>query len=358
MELERGELRHPDQRRQVVAEAEVDLAAAAADVRSAPSRTQSGRCVGQFFSKKWLAPRRRREAPQRQRPVAEVGEERVGDPRVVVDDLALGEAGLRVEDLVEVGELEPAAVDLDFAGLRPCLALFASLLLRRLCSRALRLDGFALRLRLRLALCRRRSSSSPLTAARLSSSAAIRSGALVGFGSSARRATTSSPAALRSISVSSSSRYSSRYCSGRSRWSATRSAAWPSRARACSASTSGSSPSTPSSSCGGHDLVGEAHRRQRQDVVHRRGSPPGAPCCGARSGRSRPCAARPSPRRAGRRPARRPCRGRGSRAGRSRSGRSRRGRRSPGSRSPRVFFGSSSSSSSRVRTTYWSGVIS
>ena len=56
--------------------------------------------------------------------------------------------------------------------------------------------------------------SSPLTAARLSSRAAIRSGALVGFGSSLGALTTSLPAALRSSRSSSSSRYSSRYLSG------------------------------------------------------------------------------------------------------------------------------------------------
>src|SRR5205823_14681843 len=53
-------------------------------------------------------------------------------------------------------------------------------------------------------------SGSPRTAARLSSSAAIRSGALVAFGSSETDSTSSSPRALRSISASSSSRYSSR----------------------------------------------------------------------------------------------------------------------------------------------------
>src|SRR5207248_95928 len=57
-------------------------------------------------------------------------------------------------------------------------------------------------------------SGSPLTAARLSSSAAIRSGALVGVGSSDTASTISSPRALRSISERSSSRYSSRYLSG------------------------------------------------------------------------------------------------------------------------------------------------
>ena len=54
---------------------------------------------------------------------------------------------------------------------------------------------------------------SPRTAARLSSSAAIRSGALVGSGSSLGVLTISLPSALRSSISSSSSRYSSRYLS-------------------------------------------------------------------------------------------------------------------------------------------------
>jgi hypothetical protein len=41
-------------------------------------------------------------------------QDRGRDPRVVVDDLALGEAGLGIEDLVEVGELELASFDDDF----------------------------------------------------------------------------------------------------------------------------------------------------------------------------------------------------------------------------------------------------
>jgi hypothetical protein len=52
--------------------------------------------------------------------------------------------------------------------------------------------------------------SLPLAAAMLSSSAAIRSGALVASGASASGATISLPSALRSISASSCSRYSSR----------------------------------------------------------------------------------------------------------------------------------------------------
>ena len=59
------------------------------------------------------------EAAQGQRPPLQVGDDRRRDLGVVVDDLALGEARLRVEDLVEVGELQLTPVDLDLRGLRP-----------------------------------------------------------------------------------------------------------------------------------------------------------------------------------------------------------------------------------------------
>ena len=42
----------------------------------------------------------------------QVGQQHRCDPGVVVDHLALGEAGLGIEDLVEVGELDLAPADL------------------------------------------------------------------------------------------------------------------------------------------------------------------------------------------------------------------------------------------------------
>jgi hypothetical protein len=50
-------------------------------------------------------------ALERQRPAGEVGEERRRDARVVGDEVALGEAGLRPQDLVEVRELQPPPLD-------------------------------------------------------------------------------------------------------------------------------------------------------------------------------------------------------------------------------------------------------
>ena len=55
---------------------------------------------------------------QGQRGVAKVREHRRSDPGVVVDDRAVGEAGLGVEDLLQVGKLELAPLDDDLDGLR------------------------------------------------------------------------------------------------------------------------------------------------------------------------------------------------------------------------------------------------
>ena len=75
-------------------------------------RTQSGACAG-------AASRRRAAldpvgvALERQRPVAQVRQHVRRDARVVVDHLALGEADCGIQDLVEVGERQAAAADVD-----------------------------------------------------------------------------------------------------------------------------------------------------------------------------------------------------------------------------------------------------
>src|SRR5690606_22939747 len=53
------------------------------------------------------------QAPQRDAAVRDVGQHHRRDPGVVVDHLGLGEPDRRVEDLVEVRELERAPLDLD-----------------------------------------------------------------------------------------------------------------------------------------------------------------------------------------------------------------------------------------------------
>src|SRR6185503_1625712 len=166
--------------RQVVADGERDPAATAADVdRDRPHPLRP--VAGAVLLEEVLALDAVREADHGQRPVAEVGDERRADPRVVVDDFTLGEAGLRIEDLVEVRDRQPPAVDLYFAALAFDL-LFA--LLAGFLAGDLRVFGFASRLPSPL-------SSSPLIAASDSSRAAIRSGALVAFGASGLAARTS-----------------------------------------------------------------------------------------------------------------------------------------------------------------------
>ena len=149
-----------------------------------------------------------REAAQGHRPPGQVGHHRRRDLGVVVDDLALCEAGLRVEDLVEVGEFELTPVDLDLLarghGLLGGLG-FGAFLRRGFFWRRL-LRFFAAGLRLRAA-CRR-----ACPARRRCSPPAPPSGRAPWSPRAPRLggATTSSPAALRSIIASSSSRYSSR----------------------------------------------------------------------------------------------------------------------------------------------------
>ena len=195
MKLERRELSHPDERRAVVADAVVDLAL----VAPAPDRRRLDP-VGAVLRAALLVEVLLRDAVgvalQRHRAAAEVRQDRVGDPRVVVDHLALGEANLGPEHLVEIRQLELVPVDVYLAALA---------LLR---DRDLdwedfeREDDFFAVERLLFLAAPSPSlpaSGSPRTAARLSSRAAIRSGALVGLGSSETGSTTDLPCALRSI---------------------------------------------------------------------------------------------------------------------------------------------------------------
>ena len=208
-------------------------------VAAAPHRRRAdpvGRCRGS-------ASRRRAGldavgiALQRQRPVSQVGKDRLRDPRVVVDHLAFGEAGRGPQHLVEVGELEPVPVDVYFAAfallrdLDPALELFELGAGLGGGGRFRRLAPSRLPSRFEPA-----ASGSPWIAARLSSRAAMRSGALVGLGSSETASTISSPRAFRSISAISSSRYSSRYLSASKSVLSDSISCWPSRARAWRAS--------------------------------------------------------------------------------------------------------------------------
>ena len=201
MQLDRRQLRHPDQRRQVLADAEVDLAGVRPADRDPGRLHPVGPVLGAALLEEGgvAVVDALGEAAQGQRPPGQVGDDRRRDLGVVVDHLALGEAGLRVEDLVEVGELQLTAVDLDGAvgrqlGARLRSATSTSPPACASEARGLRLRVRRLGVRFVLALgatsarfgfsCAR---SEPRTAAMLSSSAAIRSGALVASGSSRGR---------------------------------------------------------------------------------------------------------------------------------------------------------------------------
>ena len=117
VKLQVGEVGKPDQCRQVVADRVVDVAA----VAFAPDRLRL-HPVGTVFRTLLLVEVRLvdtvRVPLEGQRPITQVRKDAGSDPRVVVDHLALAEARLWVEDLVQVGELEPSTLDddLDRAG--------------------------------------------------------------------------------------------------------------------------------------------------------------------------------------------------------------------------------------------------
>ena len=106
VELEIGEVGQPDQRRQVVADAVVDLVDT---LLAHPLR----RVRGAVLLIEVAGVDAVRIALERQRAVAQVRKQDRRDTRVVVDHLALGEPRNRVEHLAEVGEGQRPALDLD-----------------------------------------------------------------------------------------------------------------------------------------------------------------------------------------------------------------------------------------------------
>jgi hypothetical protein len=123
VELDVGKVGEPDQGRQVFDHAIVDLAVALAGHRSGSDPL--GAVAGAALLVEVLALDPVGIALQGQRPAAQVGQQDLADAGVPVDQLALGEARLGVEHLVEVGKFELASLDRDrgFAPrpfLRPC----------------------------------------------------------------------------------------------------------------------------------------------------------------------------------------------------------------------------------------------
>jgi hypothetical protein len=111
-----GQVGGPHERGQVVDHAEVHVRAVlgrtARDDALGPYPVRP--VLGTFLLVEELAFDAVRVALHRQRPALEVRQHERRHARVVVDHLALGEARLGIEDLVEVGELELLALDLDF----------------------------------------------------------------------------------------------------------------------------------------------------------------------------------------------------------------------------------------------------
>ena len=116
VQLEVGEVGQPHERRQVVGEAEVDRAR----VVAAPDRRghHPVRAVARALLLVEVGARDAvGVALERQRAPAQVAEQHRRDAGVVVDHLPLGEPGLGIEDLVEVRQREPAAVDVHLEAL-------------------------------------------------------------------------------------------------------------------------------------------------------------------------------------------------------------------------------------------------
>src|SRR5437868_10033010 len=180
---------------------------------------------------------------ERQRPVAQVRQQHLGDPDVVVDHLRLGKLHLRVEHLIQVDEPELPRADAHLAHVaraHPCFRFpFAFVPPLRAVRAAAR--GSAVRRRSPL------SGASPLrAAARLLASASIRLTTLPRGSSSVGSATISWPSALRSRRASTCSRKVSLYFFGSNSAasdSTSCSAMWSSFSRGFA-----SAPGTPSSS--------------------------------------------------------------------------------------------------------------
>jgi hypothetical protein len=112
VQLEVGEVGEPDERRQVVGEHEVDRAPVRADRhrgRPHPLRAVAGRVLLVEVLRLDAV----RVALERERPPLQMRQHVRRDARVVVDHVALGEPGGGIEDLVEVGEGQRPALDVD-----------------------------------------------------------------------------------------------------------------------------------------------------------------------------------------------------------------------------------------------------
>ncbi len=115
VELQRGEVGEPDERGHLVDHAALRPA----------RRFVAGSGVDPFRMVRWAVlleeagpVRTVRRPHQRRRPAGQMGEDRGANPAVVVDDLGFAETGGGVQDLVEVGDRELTAVDLDLLPLR------------------------------------------------------------------------------------------------------------------------------------------------------------------------------------------------------------------------------------------------
>ncbi len=126
VQLDRRQVRHPDNRRQIVGQNVIDGAAVAfaPDGRGLdPVRPMGG---GVLF-KKELAVYPVGISLQGERPPGQMRHQDRRNASVVVDDLSLGEAGRGIENFIQVGELQLPALNFDHRFFAHAASLFVEM---------------------------------------------------------------------------------------------------------------------------------------------------------------------------------------------------------------------------------------
>src|SRR5581483_2999714 len=112
MQFNRSEIRHPNHSWKVVAEDVVHIPLIAV-APNGNSLHPIGPVFRSILLEEWRLVYAVRVALERERVIFQMWNQDRRYARVVVDDLALGETGCRIKDLVKIGQLEGLAFDFD-----------------------------------------------------------------------------------------------------------------------------------------------------------------------------------------------------------------------------------------------------